>query len=929
MQDGARLPKASELWAPIRSLAANLGALANQVSIEGVDDSVLVTEFAEAKGMFRWLQLWSEGKHGYSSGPLGYLRNSGLSVMNPGTVYRLEYPDSHWSNYVPRNTVNAPTHTDEDVKIATNLVLSMLDQMNEEYALNLEAFSKGAYPHVLNWDPASYAFYVGDTQPPYKDVAPAGNFTSWEPFTGVVDNANNVMSRRYPQRIPILRNSVQGLLPSYNETTVTPSVGAAYMAAWASLKSKHAEWLDFYLSDTYQSKMVYSNTIHPRQYLSGVMSESEILAYQQLMLAYETSYTPEDCVWNVRRKANAPIQANIPDVINNYEFFKDCRQYEVDGETPRVLLDRLYDAGFALSDYSNEMIDVALENLKVDPDWKDDPIVGAQSTLSRTEKLNQFYTTYDYGTNGAGVNFEDLYPGSGTVPFETFAADGGTVVRYTKADFDAGRRDPEFFTELTTAEIASTDLTQYVLYPKFDPMWCYNAATKAKCFYRVYSDLFDADGAYKIKADPTECVTDADKMELETNLVTFGNADWIKRPTRASWLAEMTEKGNNKRDDQTYHQCFGYYWNKLHQEFEAFKYRKYIYENIFPTVFTAEQQEFFNKAIYIPTGGRYTGYGYTGGEGTYKHDSSRHLFGCRMRTDQYAYIYGSLVSVGVKHEWLMGHAMVRPLQTFLAEEAEMSWMRKYTTHGGHGEGFTNSLELNVADGVYNKVTGFDAEGYAILGSEADAAIVLSALITQARLGPRCAIDIGMLHKGETWAWGQQKWIDEAAGSIRTTFQSRSLSNWNYQMCNYFPAALFVIGAEQKYRADLGDAFDYKEFFQVAVIEALQPARIEAMDVALQLWGASKTAGSSRRLQQHDHDHDDHDEHSGEGSMTLLLKDGKYVPVHWDELESFFTTHTFKHGKHLVNNELCNGCPEASGLDEDHDHDDDDDHDEIH
>ena len=60
----------------------------------------------------------------------------------------------------------------------------------------------------------------------------------------------------------------------------------------------------------------------------------------------------------------------------------------MDGETERVLLDRVYDAGFALSEYLNEMIDVALEDLKTDDTWKNDPIVGANSLLTRTEKLN-------------------------------------------------------------------------------------------------------------------------------------------------------------------------------------------------------------------------------------------------------------------------------------------------------------------------------------------------------------------------------------------------------------------------------------------------------------------------------------------------------------------------------------------------------------
>ena len=808
-----QLPVGQAAWDLASDAAKQLKKIANRIDISSVTDSDLLVEYYSGIHAIDTAETWARahGEIGMGYGQAGFV---GGSVYRPETEFQ-------WSG---REVLSLPLQTEREVRIATNAIKNYVQWLELYLSSAQTAFANGAYPHIANWDPTKYMASVGETSPVYATTAPpTGTYSKWEPFTGIVEPYAN-FEKGYT--VPITAFAYEFGTVAYTPVPpmgeVSNEVQQMYSSARSSVMASLSAWKDFFLSETYQSKMVYSNKPGISDVLGQGISTEISDAVYELGLMQQSTYGPSDAVWSMKRTTGAVAQADVLKVVDNYDFYQDTDTLNPDN-TPRTFVHKLHDAGLAVVEYYREMMSVLLDS--VQSEQPNHPIFGTASTSTFEEKLAEAARL-----NGDVKSEIDIYGPEGYMSPQFFA-DGGILLEYNKSDFDNYLRTEEFVLRKVNALSDLKDQTLFTYYPEYN---------RALPFQYVKADHYGSDGSGLITESPDAVDATLSHMDLiadEYPLSVYG----MQRPSRTSYKANPDVNTGFAGTDREYHICCGNYYYRLSHIDNVMKYKKYVFDRIFTQVFTPEQMDFFNKAVYLPVTGRFGAYG-VATLGTSKEGKNviRDVIDTSNPKDHA--VGGSLVSIGVMHEWLGGHAMVIPLQSFLLKDllakGKISKLRGVQAFGAHAEGFTNSLEISALDwGVYNKIVGVETDGHSVKLSETEVASLtfLQVVISAARLGPRCSASIQLAHSAYNATWGdaQNTWL--LRGSLGTSMQSRALAQWTAQNCNYMPAAVFVIGAEKKLRGDLKQCFDFKGFFQAAVINAIQPATINALSAKIASW----------------------------------------------------------------------------------------------
>ena len=766
----------------------------------------------------------------------------------PISAIRIEsFSGSDWFDFyqgpISRAVNGLPLGLPENERVMVNVILSLQEQFSAMLSYWKEAHSNGLYPHVIDWAPELYWAKQGDDLPPYANVAPPeGTYSYWEPIHPDV---------RMPQRAnySFPRWNTSADLSSFlaffkdrsDEIYIYKSEYLDAMSKFTNSINAISEWVD---SDEYLSTMIYSNRAgiptvfgEMKEFTRGenTFNGEEISkSLYELSILKQTSYFGTGNVWTLKRKENAVKADTVQNVANNYDFFEDTSDSNV--------IDKLYETAENTLNFYNDMIEVSIDSYELeDKDVLDAPnFTEKKKIVSAKDAIN----TSDVDAFGPTGFLSDA-----------FFAKGYTVYEYNKSDWDNYDRDPSFnireVTSLADCDLSSTSTKKY--YPNLEnSTYLTDLKNKDAPYVYVDSDLVNPETG-NLDIITTNSGTWTGFLTSQcTNLIPdhgiIGSIFGLVIPTKAEYLSLIPDS-----TPKMYYDNFGYYAARIHHIWAIMRYKNWVHYTMNPKLMLEREINFFKDAKYIVCGGVFNPYGTAQLASKVTVDGVDHegvVLTMETRRLIYNLYAGTVVSLGVLHEFLSGHSLVLPRQDSIKaeqlKEGKITRVRKHIETGGHMEGFTNAVEaaLGVDLGAYNKIIDFEADGQSVILSETETEpfVVASALMTASRLGPRAKFDIrqGWKSRETTTVEAWNGFSDDCGWDIDlvTGFSSRFNAGSLAQNTNYMPGAIFLTAAKKYYEQLLGDKFDLKQFFQASVVELVQPAPISAMTKALENWAKS-------------------------------------------------------------------------------------------
>ena len=684
-----------------------------------------------------------------------------------------------------------------------------------------KGLAAGLRPHILWWD---FRGYIKGDYNAFIDANPGRGYERWAGATSYAGGENSTADAlRY-----LANFSGSNPVPNFTSKasqvlTITDDSGLAFAetTAYNTLLSKFTAYKTLFTdaSGAYQQAMLYNNypglsSVYNNKY-PGKPTLGDDLYAMHLML--QTGYANDDKVFTINKidaSKNPLSYTSVANVFDNYSFdwdtdassnsvdkmlklsnntttlYEDLRRHSV-----KILqADPDYSAKYGSMTYDNIITELSANvNLLVT-----DIIIYGGSLLSDAVAIQRFIDGVDLSGNALPAVGE----------FETgFYTGTATNVRRVNIHTT--------FTCKLDGVLGTHDL--FGKQPK------YNSRHK---FVSVYNQTYDASSGVALIQNDTFIASNP--MTIVPHIL--GGYEFT--------TSEITTNSTK------YYSWFGDYYYRYTQVKKILRWKKYCIENTLPQICTPAQIDFYkNLKIFYKTF-LYSGYGGSRYETFNGQDYLTLWIDTGLKIGTYL---GVDRSISIIHEWVLGHALVTPLQKSLLtyDEANRSETRNLiyrTTWGSHNEGFTTAIEVTGYNlGLYNKLT-YDSSDNIVMSNTFDPLEYLTAIIYASRLGPRLATDIKLnCSKYQPYSMldGFNEFNATSTISMNATvpYFQRNVSRIA-QNANYTPATIFILGAEKKYRALLGSKFTYPGFFQAAVIGILQPATIQDMDTALQKWAAS-------------------------------------------------------------------------------------------
>ena len=803
-------------WTSIKAEITNAIDLVSDIDPLTIDDSLMRTEFFLAIPMLKTMKLACDMESDVQSIFPASNRNhvsTTLLRLNP-------FAGELGSTGLIANYKAVLTNS-KDCRNHVEILKRFSDYIDFVIANTNKGLAAGLRPHILWWD---FRGYIKGDYNALIDANPGPYKTRWGGATSYAGGENSTADAlRYLANFP--GSTVAPMFTSSNALVLSltgdSTLQAAEISAYNTLKSKMTAYQTLFTNPTgaYQQAMIYNNYPGLSNVYNNIYPGKPTLGddIYSMHLMLQTGYANDDKVFTISKinPSKDPLSyTSVSNVFDNYSFdwdtnastnsvekmltmanntttlYEDLRRHSV----KLLQADPDYSAKYGSMTYDNIIAELSAN---VNAYISDITIYGG-SLLSNAVAIQRFIDGVD--KSGAAL------PAVGE--FETgFYTGTATNVRRVNIHTT--------FTCKLDGVLGTHDL--FGKQPKYNP--------KHK-FISVYHQCYDeTTGLALIQNDTFNA---SNPMTIVPHIL--GGYEFT--------TSEITSNSTK------YYSWFGDYYYRYTQVKKILRWRTYCIANVLPQICTPEQIAFYsNLKIFYKTF-IYSGYGGSRYETFNGQDYLTLWIDTGLKIATYL---GVDRSVSVIHEWVLGHALVTPLQKSLLtnDEANRSETRNTiyrTTWGSHNEGFTTAMEVTAYNlGLYNKLT-YDVNDDIVMSNTFDPLEYLTAIIYASRVGPRLATDIKMnysTYQPYSIIDGLNEFNATSTISMNATipYFQRNVSRIA-QNANYTPATVFILGAEKKYRALLGSKFTYPGFFQAAVVGILQPATIEDMDNALQKWAAS-------------------------------------------------------------------------------------------
>ena len=815
----------------VKQKAQEIIDIAETVDVSLLTDSNTILEYDIALGVAKASKLWAEAE-----GASCYLSVS-LPYGCISSRYRQEFLTQNedvlsalggvgLGSVQTLNTM--PLKTDQDV----NRYIKTLNSLNNSMAktvksITVDASNNNIQGHIMYYNLTGYNAK--------KVTIPQGG-EEYGMKVVAADSGSDI-TYQYPKLVNafLTLNNRSSEVAKLFGTEKGNQVDTVFKNYAATFK----QYADFYSpTGDYQKKLVYDNNPGLCATLNNKVPSNPNLGDKlfSLNLWQQTTYNEDDQVFSVRKIDPNKIYDNLESIIDNYDFYFD--------KTNRTAAEKLFDAGVIITKFYDDIKSTSVKLLKAEKQQKDPnyKIIARDYNLNGTilpadakrllDMTDKEIIDSISKKSVLNVSDKDCYGGSiltDPVAIKKYLADGG-----------------EYETPKYTAPNARVvNVT--------DPTLTYLNGKQPK-YMRKFNDKFVYiwDQHY---SDTLGVTLLQKKLQLfSLNLV-------IKTIEPSLIPGEFIPiyAGCPVVGSEEFYSFYGDYYYKSHILDTVQSFYKVAFEKIMPNLLTTELLDVMKSYIRVKHCGVFSAYGASSAFRTVDGKLINLLY---IETGnpktQYAWNTGVFKSVGIIHEWYLGHSLVLPIQFYYKEKGlvNLSRLRQALPYGLHNEGFTNSLEVTaIYWGLYNN-TSYDSEGYMVLDNNKNYEEIISAMIAASRLGARLCGCIGMhssrinipggtytdpntglTTKGTYNTVRATNDLMNATGMVYETaarFVSRNV-NWYAQNCNYMPAALFIFGSEKNYKKLLGNKWDYKKFFKAAVIDAIQPATITGMAASLDAW----------------------------------------------------------------------------------------------
>ena len=843
-----------------------LVAMSEQIDYEINDDPAtavdqsLIKQFYHHRMLIKNVKLVSGWKHDYGciTSWDQFSAIPDLLPFSPGVNCLIGY--SGIITRYPLETTPFDTHKDAENYIAT--LRKFKDYIVSHQArLNL-GLSLGLKPHIITYDGQGYADGAYD----YMSAFDGSYNRTFVPYDGPAGgnwNTNNVTIYNFPAVLPA-KVDISGIAPDLvNDASGAHAdllaVFTPYQAQFLSDSGNFNEnpYLRAMRFDNYPSLASTFDTSGGYGELPANISDKIML----FNLMNNTYYTDNDPVFTVTKiDTSKNTYTSVDDIFDNYNF-------DWDNSTETDLIDKLDTLGINTSTLYYDIRTYCAQEVKV-ADASFNTYNGQYKNLTRDQIVQKAFAD-----NKAAKSDQDIYGASllsNDTAIQKFI-NGVDVSGNAILNYDGNQMYGEFETPRFSSANARFITTTTTFTCKLDGVSGVHSLVGKQPKYNVnhiFTNIMDqqydsvtGDNLIDTVGSDIPEVRSHFHFDLIRNEWTFAVGSITGPPIDASGNINAPV-GTTTSTSTEWYTYFGDYYHRDWRVEYIRKWRVWCIANVLPSLLPQAQIDIYSNLKLVYQCYRTAGYG--GSQSFIVSDTGESFFAIQMDTGYPIgeIIGGSLRSIGIAHEWVLGHAMVIPLQAIRAQlevatQAELSQMSggalaTFMYSSGHNEGFTNSFELSAVNyGLYNTAH-FDTSGNLYVDfdpedpkANLDPLLYLQAVIDASRLGPRLTANIrlGCGRYGAPSFTEICNYMAELAEFTPTEcveYMSRHMNSFGVAVnSNYAPAAIFILGAEKKYRKLLGDLFSYKEFFTTVVINLTQPASIEAMDAYLIQWANKK------------------------------------------------------------------------------------------
>ena len=275
-------------------------------------------------------------------------------------------------------------------------------------------------------------------------------------------------------------------------------------------------------------------------------------------------------------------------------------------------------------------------------------------------------------------------------------------------------------------------------------------------------------------------------------------------------------------------------------------YEKKIRRDILPSMLTAADLQ-----IYDRTHGPiiFKGGDYSGGYGSARYDVANNATVYKIDTmNPLLMIKGYLVSFLVCHELGLGHGLGDVIRQAYAEASKERFSLLGDEHSEGGgywyEDWAVYMEfLGIELGLYNKITGYEADGTVILHpTEKDYRQIVGGLADASRSNARMVCDTGLNSK-------HYKWTTAKTFEYFESVTAYPIADVVGLACRFFavpgqglsygPMSIMIFGLRKRAESLLGSNFNLPEFLNVFLSGVPQPAPATAFRNTVEAWITSK------------------------------------------------------------------------------------------